>query len=119
MSCPKCGEPCDHHWIGVDFDQTLRRDDGSPVEAMIARVRAWLAKGIQVRIVTARLAYPANGANALWLVREWCDEYIGTVLPVQWGKSAGMIELWDDKVVTVEADTGRRLSPSMMENDDE
>lgn len=117
-------------WIGVDFDETLRRYDGTPVKAMVARVKNWIAQGIEVRIVTARV-------NEVWddqrearnwdksgveeqrkFVADWCEEQFGVRLKVQWGKSAGMLELWDDKVVRIEANTGLRLSPSGMEYDD-
>jgi hypothetical protein len=50
-------------WIGTDFDGTLCTYDGwrgelifgQPVPAHVERVRAWLAAGQEVRIVTARV----------------------------------------------------------------
>lgn len=112
-------------WIGVDFDETLRRADGTPVELMVERVRAWIAQGIEVRIVTARLTpaeyhthSPDFAGDQHLFVSDWCDENIGVRLQVQWGKSPGMIELWDDKAVRVEANTGRRISPSSVEPGD-
>ena len=55
-------------WIGVDFDGTLAvlvpnhvfapQENGTPIEPMISRVRAWLYQGIEVRIVTARASDP-------------------------------------------------------------
>lgn len=105
-------------WIGVDFDETLRRADGSPVEAMVSRVRSWLARGLEVRIVTARLAPDRDIGKELALVRVWCVQHLGAALKVQWGKSSGMIELWDDKVVRVQANTGARLSPSQVETEE-
>lgn len=109
-------------WIGVDFDETLRRYDGSAIEPMVARVKQWLSEGIGVRIITARMCPYA--ANTEWAaknggasveeqeayVKAWCLENIGVELPVQWGKGPGMIAQWDDKVVTVEANTGRVLT---------
>jgi hypothetical protein len=49
-------------WIGVDLDGTLAHYSewkgpdsiGEPVPLMLARVKEWLAKGLEVRIVTAR-----------------------------------------------------------------
>lgn len=110
-------------WIGVDFDETLRRWDGTPIELMVDRVKKWLAQGIEVRVVTARLcAYvqdqPFDGIlDQRKFVQDWCEEHIGYRLEVQWGKGPGMIELWDDKVVRVEANTGRQMSLSLVEED--
>ena len=48
-------------WIGVDLDGTLafyqgwnEGKIGDPVPVMLARVKGWLAEGVEVRIVTAR-----------------------------------------------------------------
>ena len=54
-------------WIGVDLDGTLARAEhwqgmesiGEPVPAMMRRVRAWVDKGLTVKVVTAR----AGGDN--------------------------------------------------------
>lgn len=116
-------------WIGVDFDETLRRYDGTPIQAMVNRVQAWLADGVEVRIITARVAPRELSPNDDWImanggldqvkfVQDWLESIGLPRLAVQWGKSPGMLELWDDKVVRVEANTGRRLSPSGMEYDD-
>jgi hypothetical protein len=51
-------------WIGVDLDGTAAKYDGwkgpteigEPILPMIARIRAWRARGIEVRIFTARVA---------------------------------------------------------------
>src|SRR3990167_1331238 len=111
-------------WIGVDFDGTLAdTETGAPIPAMIERVKRWLEKGIEVRIVTARLQQPfPNGDSdskyggshdeAVELIMDWCEKHIGVALTVQWGKSRGMIEFWDDKAVAVQQDTGLQLSPS-------
>lgn len=113
-------------WIGVDFDGTLHNDDqrwrdlehflrepGQPVPAMLERVQRWLADGVEVRIVTARVA-SVHGREAVaaqqQVIRSWCRKYLGRELEVTAEKGPGMIELWDDKAVRVEANTGRRLS---------
>ena len=93
-------------WIGVDFDDTLRMPDGSPCDVMVKCVRQWLNKDIEVRIVTARLNdvdYDAQERmRSIVYVRDWCRVHIGADLLVQWGKSRGMIALYDDKVVRVD-----------------
>lgn len=109
-------------WIGVDFDETLRRRDGSPILPMIWRVKRWLAQGVEVRIVTARINridFTDREINhEVTCIQLWCSLYIGQTLTIQACKSRGMIELWDDKAVRIEADTGRRLSPSVLEKED-
>lgn len=111
-------------WIGVDFDETLRRYDGSPIETMVARVKLWISQGREVRIITARVCpmdqesawiHANGGPDQVAFVQNWCEIHIGIRLLVQWGKSKGMLEFWDDKAVRVEANTGRRMSVSAVE----
>jgi hypothetical protein len=110
-----------HGWIGVDLDGTLAEalpsnrtfgleHIGPPVPAMLARVKAWLAEGRDVRIVTAR----ANGDKswcdeAARYIHEWCLLHVGQTLPVTCQKDYAMTELWDDRAVQVEMNTGRRV----------
>lgn len=102
-------------WIGVDLDGTLAEYDhwrgvehiGSPVPAMVARVRDWLAEGKPVRVFTARVA-GSDRAEALRHIQTWCEEHLGAVLPVTNEKDFGMIELWDDRCVQVIPNTGVR-----------
>jgi hypothetical protein len=114
-------------WIGVDLDGTLAQYDGwrgedhigDPIPKMIDRVKGWLAEGIEVRIVTARCFSPQmieNGfhvatmskGEVLKCIRQWCAKHIGQELPIQCWKDYGMIELWDDRAVQVNANTGER-----------
>lgn len=115
-------------WFGVDLDGTLAEYHGwnggaigAPIPAMVERVRAWLAEGKEVRIFTARVA--ASGRKNLDgilddeafaqtvrpKIEEWCLQHIGQILPVTCKKDLQMIELWDDRCVHVEANTGRVL----------
>jgi hypothetical protein len=43
-------------------------------------------------------------------IKAWCLENIGIELPVTCSKDKDMLELWDDRAVTVEHNTGRCLS---------
>lgn len=103
-------------WIGVDLDGTLAIYDGwqgplyigAPIPAMVERVKRWLAEGREVRVFTAR----AYDLVALEVIQEWCRNHIGIELEVTCEKDPDMIELWDDRVVAVERNTGRALSPS-------
>jgi len=109
-------------WIGVDLDGTLATYDGwvdehhigLPIPAMVARVKAWLAEGKEVRIFTARVAV-ADGNRATSSVdairasiQNWCRIHIGALLDITCTKDYGMIELWDDRCVQVIPNTGQR-----------
>lgn len=102
-------------WIGVDLDGTLAVDDGwrgvhhigQPVPAMVDRVRGWLAEGIEVRILTARVAVPSQRDESLVVIAQWCCTHLGEALPITAEKDPLMIELWDDRAVQVEKNTGR------------
>ena len=105
-------------WIGVDLDGTLAHYDGwegidvigAPIPPMVERVKAWLAEGTEVRIFTARVSGPTQLRQiATEAIEDWCREYIGQVLAVTATKDFGMYELWDDRAVQVECNTGRRM----------
>jgi len=107
-------------WIGVDLDGTLAEHHdnwdyptvGAPIPAMVERVKRWLAEGKDVRIFTAR-AHPIFGAVAaadnVHAIGEWTLAMFGQKLPVTCQKDPLMIELWDDRAVQVERNTGRRM----------
>lgn len=109
-------------WIGVDLDGTLAEYGGwvsethigAPIPAMAFRVRKWLADERTVKIFTARVS--TNQGRAVSTVEEirkaiqdWTEEHFGTRLDVVCEKDYGMVELWDDRCVQVEPNTGRRL----------
>ena len=104
-------------WIGVDFDGTLAVYDhwrgtthvGPPIPLMVERIKAWLASGIEVRIVTARASDPEEAKEAVPAIEAWCLEHVGCVLPVTHQKDYQMMEIWDDRAVSVEKNTGRDL----------
>ena len=112
----------ENNWIGVDLDGTLAHYDGfkgadvigAPIGPMMARVYEWLEAGIEVRIVTARAAtennpWPEQVAPAIKAIEAWCLKHVGVVLPITASKDYAMIELWDDRAVRVEKNTGRRI----------
>lgn len=103
-----------HGWIGVDFDGTLATDLGStPIPLMVERIKRWLAAGIEVRIVTARVSLasdtPKNVQENRREVERWCLAVFGQVLPVTCEKDYRMYQLWDDRAVQVIKDTGERV----------
>lgn len=109
-------------WVGVDLDGVLARYEGfkgstrigMPVPAMVERVRRWLSEGIEVRVFTARMSEPNPRVRAeiAQAIRDWTRAHIGTALEATCVKDYAMDELWDDRAVAVEANTGRVLNPS-------
>lgn len=115
-------------WIGVDFDRTLAYYDskqgtslGAPIMPMLNRVKRWLADGTEVRIVTARVssrneAMRLQFGEDMWeaeahakAIQEWCLKHLGQRLAVTAQKDYEMVELWDDRAIAVEPNTGRIL----------
>jgi hypothetical protein len=117
-------------WIGVDLDGTLavyNRGDlfhnentyiGPPVEPMLARVKKWLADGLEVRIFTARVSeeHPGDLQKIREAIETWCLTHIGQVLKITNVKDYSMIELWDDRSVQVIPNTGISLRQLAQEN---
>lgn len=115
-------------WIGVDLDGTLAKYTawnggaiGEPVPLMLARVKRWVAQGVEVRIMTARVANsgmtnsigqtdgPDFVAQQTNLIQDWLEAHGLPRLKVTASKDFAMIELWDDRAVCVECNTGRFL----------
>lgn len=115
-------------WIGVDLDGTLATfggwkggEIGEPVPAMVERVQQWIREGKEVKIFTARVASTGmvneQGqaddqefvSQQRELIQAWCVRHIGVSLRVTATKDFAMIELWDDRAVRVEMNTGRVL----------
>jgi hypothetical protein len=107
-------------WIGVDLDGTLAHYDGwkgmahigAPVEAMFDRVRAWIDEGREVRIFTARVCRQPDGSHRMarrhiinWLEANGLPE-LATEEAITNVKDFAMVELWDDRAVQVEINTG-------------
>jgi len=110
--------PSPRGWIGVDLDGTLaeyhawmggNQHIGDPVPAMLARVKLWVAEGKEVRIFTARVSHPTMGKVAARAIGDWCEKHGLPRLPVTNTKDFGMIELWDDRAVQVEINSGKRV----------
>lgn len=102
----------DDGWIGVDLDGTLakytryRESVGEPIGPMVNRVKRWLAKGKEVRILTARVEPRDIQWDQMVRVHEWVKTNIGVGLEVTDRKDHEMEELWDDRVVAVEKNEG-------------
>lgn len=100
-------------WIGVDLDGTLAHYDkwrganhiGEPIKEMLERVKEWIGLGICVKIFTAR----ANEPIAIPFIKIWLEQNGLPDLEITATKDFSMIELWDDRCVQVESNTGRRV----------
>lgn len=79
---------------------------------MVERVRNWLSLGILVKIMTARMAVDTvEEAEAMEiLIQTWLREECGLpALECTCAKDYAMIELWDDRAVRVERNTGQPI----------
>lgn len=109
-------------WIAVDLDSTIAfyptgkdiTHIGPPIEPMCARVRGWLEAGVTVKIMTARAGLREEDPDTWqkfwvnWVI--WSTREFGTVLQVTDRKDFSMIELYDDRAVSIESNTGRILT---------
>lgn len=108
----------------MDLDGTLAECNGwsadgsvgAPIPEMVRRVKDWIAAGEIVKIFTGRVS-PNNRTDkdllALeeyrGLVQDWCEKHLGKRLDVTHEKDPAMIQLWDDRCVHVETNTGEIL----------
>lgn len=99
-------------WIGVDLDGTLAHYEGwgdgsigEPIGEMLFRVRKWIADGVTVKCMTARASDPSEAEK----VRAWLDSHGLQEVSITNVKDFAMVELWDDRAVVVERNTGRVL----------
>jgi len=103
-------------WIGFDLDCTLAvyedwvspQHIGEPIMPIVNKVKELIYDGQEVKIFTAR-AYPSETSEeCIAVIKKWCKKHIGTELEVVYAKDQRMIELWDDRVVQVIPNSGRR-----------
>ena len=104
-------------WVGFDLDGTLAIDEfdalrpthiGPPVAPIVALVRHWLTKGVEVRIFTARV----GSDDQMWnmeqklAIREWTLKHLGRELRATSRKDMYCITYYDDRAIQVEKDIG-------------
>lgn len=105
-------------WVGFDLDGTLAFDGGgehtgqigAPIPATAEIVKALLAEGREVRIVTARVA-PGFGDHEgqRAKVLAWFIEHFGIGVAIVHGKDPDMETLYDDRAVQLVKNTGERV----------
>jgi hypothetical protein len=103
-------------WIGVDLDGTLAFYDhwrgpqiGAPIPRMVEFVKGLLARGEDVRIMTARVcsSHPFSvRLQARLSIEVWCEEHLGQVIPMTSEKDFDMTRLYDDRCVQVVKNEG-------------
>jgi hypothetical protein len=101
--------------IAVDLDGTLAEYEdwhgssviGKPIPLMLDRVKKWLAEGKEVTIFTARAN---NGPKAIKHIKAWLRLVGLPDLPITNIKEHDFDEFWDDRAVTVERNTGIKLT---------
>jgi len=115
-------------WIGVDLDGTLAvynewvgpEDIGDIIPLMAERIVRWInVDKIEVRIFTARVAGDREGIPprvTIKLIQDWLEKNGLPRLEVTCTKDYGMVELYDDRTVQVEFNTGRLVGESTMEH---
>ena len=111
-------------WIGVDLDGTLaeykgyegHENIGKPIPVMLELVKEWLADDMKVKIFTARVSgNTADAERARHYIKKWLEEECGiTDMEVTCIKDYYMVELYDDRAVQVEFNTGKLLNDSNM-----
>jgi hypothetical protein len=103
-------------WIGVDLDGTLaeyhgwkgEHHIGLPIQAMADRVVKWHKMGMKIKIFTARATTPGSAM----IIKNWLETHGLPDLEVTNIKDFQMVELWDDRAVGVEPNTGVQLNRS-------
>ena len=113
-------------WIGVDLDGTWAEYHGwqgpehigPAVPSMTKRIQAWIAAGIEVRVFTARVSHDGterrkqDAIKARIHIDLWVQEQLGFPLEITNEKDYGMLELYDDRCVQVEENTGKLIGKS-------
>ena len=109
----------DNGHVAFDLDGTLAYYDtwrgmthiGEPIKPMVDLLKSYLAQGEEVRILTARASRGGvDGVIVRTAIKAWCKEHIGVELEVTATKDYGMKRLYDDRAVTIEANTGKILT---------
>lgn len=116
-------------WIGVDLDGTLAEYHGwhgpthigKPIPKMVERIKRFLTEDkIEVRIFTARVAGDRDGIPPKLtrkLIQDWLEKECGLPrLQVTNVKDFFMVELYDDRAVQVEFNTGDIIGRSTLEH---
>jgi len=93
----------------IDMDNYSPEIIGPPIKKMVDRVKSWMAQGCRVVIFTARV-HPGHGLEEVAIaeaaLKEWSREVFGVELEITCMKDPMFSEIWDDKAVRVDKNTG-------------
>ncbi len=110
------------HWLGIDLDGTLAHFDkwediytiGKPLQIMKDLIMSLHNQGIRIKIFTARVG---EGDVAIPPIKQWLKKNGLPDLEITNVKDMYCIEIWDDRAVQIEHNTGRLLGQSkLLEN---
>src|ERR1039457_5016386 len=104
------------HWIGVDLDGTLARDDaeghflppyplGEPIPEMIEMVKSLLAAGVTVKIFSARACEP----ESIPIIQAWAVKHGLGRLEVTNQKDYDLIRYYDDRAIQMVPNRGKSI----------
>jgi len=104
------------HWIGVDLDGTLSRDDavghflppyplGEPIPEMIEMVKSLLAAGVTVKIFSARACEP----ESIPQIQAWAEKHGLGRLVVTNQKDYDLIRFYDDRAIQILPNQGKSV----------
>jgi hypothetical protein len=105
------------HWVGVDFDGTLSRDDspehflppyplGKPIPEMIEMIQSLQKAGITVKIFTARACEP----ESVPVIQAWTVKHGLGRLEVTNAKDYGLIRFYDDRAIQMVPNQGKSVA---------
>lgn len=104
-------------YVAFDLDGTLAYHGdwkgplhiGEPIQPMVNRLKEYLSKGIEVRIMTARVGGNQSMEDKMaaeFAIVDWCVKHIGVKLKVTCSKDYQMLYLYDDRCRQVIANQG-------------
>jgi hypothetical protein len=102
-------------WVGFDLDGTLAEMNawvdiyhiGPVIPRMLSIVKWFLNNGYTIKIFTARVS---NGPEAIPPIRDWLEANgLPRDLEITNVKDFDCVEIWDDRVIAIESNTGNRL----------
>lgn len=104
-----------HWWVGFDFDGTLVRfpdgttgkNYGADNTRVVELMRSLKKAGIPVKVVSARAVADASRA----VVQAWLDGHELADVPITDKKDFHMAALFDDLAISVDAASGRVVTP--------
>jgi hypothetical protein len=111
-----CGEPIGEmvfrvkKWLSEGRDVRIFTARISPLDTCVRpgeRVRMSNAKSAAAALAMGVDPFRFDEAvRAVRAIRQWCVAHVGRELPITNVKDYGMVELWDDRAVQVESNTG-------------